>query len=227
MTTERARPAWFETARLLTMRVWLCAAHEDLILRSRAAASRRMAAQRTTTRVLLLAARCVRVFPSIHPRSRTEGAGKAGCPSHPWSACSKKARGRTTGTSRNARPSLRNGFNGFLRALPGETGLCCHRRIASSRKAGHLHRGARTTRLRRPRHVDRLTTRRVHRIPLPTFVTIAKRPSCGCGTRGSIVVICPTAQEEMCTTGNLHMACMHQCTRSTRIQDPFDAQNWK
>ena len=30
--------------------------------------------------------------------------------------------------SRNIRHSLRNGFNGFLRALPGETGLCCHRR---------------------------------------------------------------------------------------------------
>jgi hypothetical protein len=28
----------------------------------------------------------------------TEGAGKAGCPPHPWSACNKKARGRTTGT---------------------------------------------------------------------------------------------------------------------------------
>jgi hypothetical protein len=27
-----------------------------------------------------------------------EGAGKAGCPPHPWSACNKKARGRTTGT---------------------------------------------------------------------------------------------------------------------------------
>jgi hypothetical protein len=79
------------------------------------------------TRSLALAAHGVRVFPSIPPSSRTEGAGKTGCPSHPWSACNKKARGRTTGTSRNARPSLRNGFNGFLRALPGETGLCCHR----------------------------------------------------------------------------------------------------
>jgi hypothetical protein len=38
---------------------------------------------------------------SIHrPSSETEGAGKTGCPSHPWSACNKKARGRTTGTSR-------------------------------------------------------------------------------------------------------------------------------
>jgi hypothetical protein len=108
----------------------------------------------------------------------------------------------------NNRPSLRNGFNGLLRALPGETGLCCHRRLASSRKARHLHRGARTTRLHRPRHVVRLTTCRVHRIPLPTSVTIAKRPSCGSETCGSIVVICPTTQEEMCTTGSLRMAGM-------------------
>src|SRR5262245_46155092 len=28
-----------------------------------------------------------------------EGAGNAGCPLHPWSACSKKARGRTTGSA--------------------------------------------------------------------------------------------------------------------------------
>jgi hypothetical protein len=125
----------------------------------------------------------------------------------------------------NNRPSLRNGFNGLLRALPGETGLCCHRRFASSRKTRHLHRGARTTRLRRPPHAVRLTTRRGHRIPLPTSVTIAKRPSCGSETSGSIVVICPTTQEEMCTTGSLCMAGMRiarlsprHCERSEAIQ---------
>ena len=40
----------------------------------------------------------------------------------------------------------------------------------------------------------RLTQGRVHRIPLPTFVTIAKRPSSRPGTRGKVPVICPTAQ---------------------------------
>jgi hypothetical protein len=35
----------------------------------------------------------------------TEGAGKAGCPPHPWSACRKKARGRTTGTGGSAFPA--------------------------------------------------------------------------------------------------------------------------
>jgi hypothetical protein len=33
------------------------------------------------------------------PSSRTEGAGNAGCGLHPWSACNKKARGRTTGSA--------------------------------------------------------------------------------------------------------------------------------
>jgi len=33
---------------------------------------------------------------------KAEGAGKAGCWPHPWSACNKKARGRTTGTSRTS-----------------------------------------------------------------------------------------------------------------------------
>ena len=82
------------------------------------------------------------------------------------------------------------------------------RQCVNALRGRHLHRGARTTRLRRPRHVVRQTTSRVHRIPLPTSVTIAKRPSCGDGTRGRMVVICPTTQEEMCTTGSLRMAGM-------------------
>ena len=57
-------------------------------------------------------------------------------------------------------------------------------------------------------NVIRLMTCRVHHIPLPTSVTIAKRPSCGCETRGRIVLICPTAQGKMCTTGSLRIAGM-------------------
>src|SRR5262249_34828484 len=60
-----------------------------------------------------LAAHGVRVVPIDVPSSWTEGAGKTGCPSHPWSACRKKARGRTTGTNRNNRPSLRNGVTAY------------------------------------------------------------------------------------------------------------------
>ena len=40
----------------------------------------------------------------------------------------------------------------------------------------------------------------VHRIPHPTSVTIAKRPSCGHGTREKVLVICPTSQAKMRAT---------------------------
>jgi len=43
-------------------------------------------------------------------------------------------------------------------------------------------RGIRTTRLGRPCRYVRLTRQHGHRIPLPTSVTIAKRPSCGSRT---------------------------------------------
>ncbi len=121
-------------------------------------------------------------FQSIRPhrKQRAQGMPGAGCTHGPRATKSTRQNHRF---SRSSRHSLRNGFNGLLRALPGETGLCCHRRFASSCKTRHLHRGARTTRLRRPRHVVRQTTHRVHRIPLPTSVTIAKRPSCGSETR--------------------------------------------
>jgi hypothetical protein len=46
--------------------------------------------------------------------------GNAGCPLHPQPLCiGSKHRVVTTGT-RDTRHSLRNGFNGFLRALPGD-----------------------------------------------------------------------------------------------------------
>jgi hypothetical protein len=51
-----------------------------------------------------------------------EGAGKAGCPLHPQprvrnNKAHERSHHRFTGFTR---PSLRNGFNGFLRALPGD-----------------------------------------------------------------------------------------------------------
>src|SRR5262252_10483369 len=46
----------------------------------------------------------------------TRAQGRPGAGWHPWSACSKKARGRTTGTSRIIRPSLRNGLTAYTRS---------------------------------------------------------------------------------------------------------------
>jgi hypothetical protein len=55
---------------------------------------------------------------------KTEGAGKAGCSPHPRPLCiGRKHRVVTTGVAEITRPSLRDGFNGFLRALPGDRAL--------------------------------------------------------------------------------------------------------
>jgi hypothetical protein len=43
-------------------------------------------------------------------------------------------------------------------------------------------------------------TSRVHRVPHPTFVTIAKRPLIGRGTGGKVPVICPSSQAKAAAT---------------------------
>jgi hypothetical protein len=64
---------------------------------------------------------------AMHPKFGTnlvplmiEGAGKAGCPLHPQPVCNVVSTRSSPQVHRNTRPSLRNGFNGFLRALPGD-----------------------------------------------------------------------------------------------------------
>src|SRR5450631_674539 len=67
---------------------------------------------------------CARVVLG-RPR-KTEGAGKTGCALHPRSRVqtrNKENAHEHTGSAETLRPSLRNGFNGLLRALPGEPGL--------------------------------------------------------------------------------------------------------
>ena len=109
--------------------------------------------RRASTRVLL-----TNVLPS-----KSEGAGNAGRPPRPRPRVQKYKKHTsivTTVTPEIARHSPRNGFNGFLRALPGVRILGCHRhrrirfcqtwsgRLASADLAPAT--GARTTRLRRP-----------------------------------------------------------------------------
>jgi hypothetical protein len=174
-----------ETAhsRLLTMRVWHRATRNRLILRSALRARLEgCTAQRTTTRLLVFAARDARIL-------RNRGPGRRLAPI-------VRVRQKSTRQNhrfRQIRPAFRAQWFYRLYVIPGETGRCCHRCLVSSRKAQHLHRGAGTTRLRRPCHVVRRTTQRVHRIPLPTFVTIAKRPLWLRDAR-MIVLICPTRQ---------------------------------
>ena len=72
---------------------------------------------RTTKRALALSRHDLpECCPSVCPSFKSEGAGKTGCWSHPRSACSKKARGRTTGDGRNNRSSLRDGLTNYTRS---------------------------------------------------------------------------------------------------------------
>ena len=105
----------------------------------------------------------------------TEGAGKAGCPEHPQSVCRKCTRW-TTSTPENTRLSPRNGFNGFLRALPGDEFLfvtvasrivICPGPVGPAKSPRGLTSAtdARTTRLRRTqRPPPNASTRRVRQI---------------------------------------------------------------
>src|ERR1700733_16154854 len=55
---------------------------------------------------------------------KTEGVGNAGCPLHPQPPVQQKSTGvEATGTPESPGIPARNGFNGFLRALPGDRAL--------------------------------------------------------------------------------------------------------
>jgi hypothetical protein len=91
------------------------------------------------------------------------------------------------GHTGNARHSPRNGFNGFLRALPGDR-LVCHRRwqiianlTPASRRQDHTTSPSAAAPFvcvsRAEDPIAPMLPRPPH--PCPTFVTIAKRPSVG------------------------------------------------
>jgi hypothetical protein len=113
---------------------------------------------------------------------KTEGAGNAGCFVHPQ-PCVRTLKSTQASHHRfteTLRHSLRNGFNGFLRALLGDRALLppssarCRSIVANLASAS----GCRDhTTSPSARSTVRLRCRRVHRIPRPTFVTTAKRPS--------------------------------------------------
>src|SRR3954469_16952764 len=90
----------------------------------------------------------------------------------------------TTGSPELPGIPARNGFNGFLRALPGDRAFfvtvayVMKRKLDASVEASGPHDFAVRVSTVRQRCL------RVHRIPCPTSVTIAIRPSCGTGWRG-------------------------------------------
>ena len=137
---------------------------------------------------------------------KTEGAGNAGCPSHPQPRMqNKKAyerrHHRFAGFTQH---SLRNGFNGFLRALLGDRAFLppsfsrewLPRKLDASVGASGPHDFAvRISATRQARS-------HVHRIPFPTSVTIAIRPSFGDGTAADVEVIwVKNEQEYFCERG--------------------------
>src|ERR1700732_1615374 len=108
---------------------------------------------------------------------KTEGAGKAGCRLHPWVPCNKKHGGRTTGSTGITPAFPAQWFTAYF-VLSPVTGLFCHRRRAEVNLTPASGRQDHTT-SPSAGNIARLASYRVHRIPHPTFVTIAKRPSCG------------------------------------------------
>src|SRR6266850_2211193 len=128
-----------------------------------------------------------------------------------------------TSTPESPDVPARNGFNGFLRALPGDRAVlppspadmfCLSpvgptrlRKLDASVGASGPHDFAVRNNISRPRAVDRsqvfrqpaLQSRRAQNAaastaPLPASVTIAIRPSGGVGWREFVEMICPTGE---------------------------------
>jgi hypothetical protein len=142
------------------------------------------------TRPRDLAARCARVLLKNPALFMQRAQGMPGARRARSLACRKNTRVSHHGHAGNTRHSPRNGFNGYF-ALSPVTGLFCHRRPqiesanltpASGRQDHTTSPSARRTLVRCAAHV--------HRIPCPTSVTIAKRPSVWDGMARDMQVIC-------------------------------------
>jgi hypothetical protein len=152
-------------------------------------------------------------FSINSPSLETEGAGNAGCGLHPWSACNKKARGRTTGSA-GAAGIPRAMVLRLIRDLPGDQALLpplpC---VISQGVAPALGRQDHTISPSASRHSSRHAPRPSH--PASNVRDDREAPLLWQRDARMIVVICPTTQEEMCTTGSLRMAGMRCSLRSS------------
>src|ERR1700730_2776156 len=144
------------------------------------------------TRLRDLAAGFARGLPETFLSLQTEGAGNTGCALHPRSRVQKVHKINAhehTGSAEAIRHSLRNGFNGLFRALPGDRAflppspaLLSANLTPASGRQDHTSSPSAS-------HAVRQERIRVHRIPPPTSVTIAKRPSVWDGMANHIVLI--------------------------------------
>jgi hypothetical protein len=138
-------------------------------------------------------AKCARVCPNIVPQQKRaqcypkrgagypkRGAGKAGCPLHPRprvrnETSTRVSHHRFTGITR---PSLRNSFNGFFYALPGDRAFLPPSPPRSLLLENLTPASGCQDHAASPSASRALVSRapRVHHIPRPTSVTIAIRP---------------------------------------------------
>ena len=135
---------------------------------------------------------------------KSEGAGKTGCALHPRSrmqnAQAKRTRAyRFSGSS----PAFPAQWYGLFRALPGDRALSSPSSARSLALTNLTPASGRQDRTTSPyasasfvARIKRAQRCRVHRIPHPTSVTIASRPSCGCETGELVELICPTTKAE-------------------------------
>ena len=89
---------------------------------------------------------------ALKQRGRREDRVRA-APAVPCAKVANKNAHEHTGSAEAVRPSLRNGFTAYFRALPGETIACLSPSppgSVSSQELDTCHRGVRTTRLCRP-----------------------------------------------------------------------------
>jgi hypothetical protein len=142
-----------------------------------------------------------RIAPELLPRTsapKQRAWGMPGASTHPQPRVQSEKKHTsvvTAGPAGSPGIPARNGFNGFLRALPGDRAFLppSPAKKASANLTPASGRQDHTTSPSAGWHV-RQRTASVHRIPRPTFVTIAKRPSCGHETAGVLEMICPTAK---------------------------------
>ena len=138
----------------------------------------------------VLAALIARVLRRFHPQREGAGDPQGRAQGRPGARCTrglackkrKQDAHEHTGSAEAVRPSLRNGFNGFLRALPGDR-LSCHRRHAGMNPPDLTPASGRQDHTTSPSAIQPRSS--VVAIPSiashRTFVTIASRPSCRVG----------------------------------------------
>jgi len=114
------------------------------------------------------------------PQVRARGMPGARCTRGP---CAKGSKHTVVTTVAPGSPGIpaRNGFNGFLRALPGDRLIVTVTRVMRSIIANLTPAPGRQDHTTSPSAICAVRQKRirVHRIPHPTSVTIAKRPSYG------------------------------------------------